>query len=296
MYTIISYLYKMMRNAMKNFWAAAAVFLAAFLLFAETAGAQATITTKKKKIADFETRTTKMVLAGNDMFNLSFKNEVARRWRVSPYEFISTEEYETVKSNPNYYFLMPMDCKFRKESEPGLTVLSLFKGGTDDTRIEVISFPISSSSSPSGRELVLLPAVIDIIQEYALDAVKSDMVGYAGLDSFPVKIGKALGKAIYFSRDDISDDVAIDDSWSGKGIHVVSEDEADEIFSKEDPDALVSFVIAPAAPEKNSICYKLIVDAGTHEVYYLKKHKIGPACKTGFQAGDMSSIAKMKKK
>lgn len=291
----------MMENALKKFWSVAAAIMALSLMFAGPMTAQVNITTKKMKIADFETRTTKVVLGGTDMFNLSFKNEISRRWRVSPYEFITLDEYESVKNNPNYYFLMPMDSRLQKEAEPGITVLSLFKGGSDDpkdakARIEIISFPLCSSESPSGRELTFLPAIIDIIQEYATDAVRSDMVGYAGLDSFPVKLNKAAGKTIHFSRTDLDGADISDGKWEEKGISIVSDDEADEIFASEQPGALVSYVVAPTTPEKNSVCYKMLISADTHEIFFLKKHKVGPGCRIGFQENDLSLISKLKKK
>ena len=49
------------------------------------AGAQAQIHTKKVKISDFTEKITKVVLTGNDFYDLSLQEEVKARWRVSPY-------------------------------------------------------------------------------------------------------------------------------------------------------------------------------------------------------------------
>ena len=285
----------------KKFIAVLVPAFAALLLFSLPAGAQADISTRKKKISDFETKTTKVVLGGNDMFNLALKNEVARRWRVSPYEFISPQEFESTRTNANYYFLVPLNVRQSKEEEPGLMVLSLLKGGSDnpkdaDETINVIDFPICPADNPSGREYVFLPAFIDIIQDFVLDAIRSDMVSYGGLDSFPIKLGKASKMTIFISSDDLGKEVEVDASWEEKGIEIVSEEEADRIFSEGRSGAIVSYVVAPDTPDKSSLCYKMLISADTHEVFYLKKHKLGPAGDVGLQKKDMFFISKMKKK
>ena len=69
------------------------------------ASAQAQINTKKVKISDFTQKVTKVVLNGNDFFDITFQEEITARWRISPYEFCTLEEFEQLKGNDNYYFL-----------------------------------------------------------------------------------------------------------------------------------------------------------------------------------------------
>ena len=57
-----------------------------FLLSLPAAGQakQATIQTRKVRLSDFPTKTTKVVLAGSEMFNNALQEEMARRWLASP--------------------------------------------------------------------------------------------------------------------------------------------------------------------------------------------------------------------
>ncbi len=59
--------------------------LIASLAFPLIAGAQAQINTKKIKISDFTGKVTKVVLTGNAFYDSSLKDEIASRWRISPY-------------------------------------------------------------------------------------------------------------------------------------------------------------------------------------------------------------------
>ena len=82
------------------------ILLIASVLLPVLVSAQAQINTKKVKIEDFTEKTTKVVLTGNLFFDQVFKEEIRNRWRISPYEFCSLEEFGKLKTDGNYYFLM----------------------------------------------------------------------------------------------------------------------------------------------------------------------------------------------
>ena len=91
------------------------------------AGAQAQINTKKVKIGDFTQKTTKVVLNGNPFMDGALKEEVSARWRVSPFEFCTLEEFDKIKTSEDYYFLPMVKGPFRKEAEPGIQFITLVK-------------------------------------------------------------------------------------------------------------------------------------------------------------------------
>ena len=74
------------------------------------AAAQAQINTKKVKIADFTEKTTKIVLTGNDFYDLKLRKEITAGWTLSPYEFCTLEEFNFLSTSDNYYFLLTLAC------------------------------------------------------------------------------------------------------------------------------------------------------------------------------------------
>ena len=66
------------------------------------ASAQAQINTKKVKIADFTEKTTKIVLTGNDFYDIKLRKEITAGWTLSPYEFCTLEEFNSLKTSDNY--------------------------------------------------------------------------------------------------------------------------------------------------------------------------------------------------
>lgn len=260
--------------------------------------AQAQINTKKMKIEDFTEKTTKVVMTGNIFFDQVFKDEVQSRWRISPFEFCSLEEFETLKTSGDYYFLMVVKGQFRKEAEPGLAMLSVMKGGEEAARglnrmLDVVTVPIMSAENPSGREFVFLPALIDVIQDHILLSMERDVAAYSGLANYTMNLGRSEGMDIVFAEDDLSDDISekARQVYFRNGITVTDTDSADEIMTNQTPRTLVSFTVYPSDGKKGSYCYKMLIDASTHEMYYYRRHKISARFGPGFLLEDINRIA-----
>lgn len=275
------------------------IILITALIMPLMAGAQAQITTKKVKIEDFTQKVTKVVLNGNPFYDTSFKDEVAARWRISPYEFCTLEEFEGLKGNDSYYFLILTQGQFRKETAPGLQFISLVKGGQGAEKgigdmLEVVSLPFASAEYPSGRELIFLPAFLDIIQSHTLEAMENDFNAYGGLSNTAQKLGKAGNMDIVISEDDLNSLVS-KEMTDSEGMTITDEDDADSYMLDEVSGTLVSYVVAPSEPVKGSFCYKMLIDAQTHELYYYRKHKISPKAGVGFLPEDIERINKARK-
>lgn len=278
------------------------IILFAALIMPLMAGAQAQITTKKVKLEDFTQKITKIVLNGNPFYDTSLKEEIAARWRISPYEFCTLEEFDKLKGNDRYYFLMLIQGQFRKETAPGLQFLSLVKGGQGadksiDEMLEVVSLPFASAEYPTGRELVFLPALLDIIQNYTLQAMENDFNAYGGLSNTVQKLSKSSGMTIVFSEDDLNSMVskAVTDQLFDRTMILTDEDDADSYMLDNVSGTLVSYVVVPTEPMKGSYCYKMLIDAQTHELYYYRKHKISAKAGAGFLPEDIEKITKARK-
>ena len=261
------------------------------------AGAQAQVNTKKIKIADFPQKVTKIVLTGNDFYDLALRDEIAAGWTLSPYEFCTVDEFNTLKHNDNYYFLITADGKFKKENEPGLTFITLVKGGKGasqgiDKMLEIVSIPIASAENPSGREFVFMPAFIDIIQDYTSAAMSKDINGYLGLGSNTESLMNAQNMEIVFAECDLAGDVdrAFRDLNFDSDMIVDDENSTDRIMESGRPETIVSYVVAPEDPMAGSYCYKMLIHPESHKLYYFRKHKISKKFGPGFLQEDIIRI------
>ena len=267
------------------------------------AGAQAQINTKKMKIADFPQKVTKVVLPGNTFYDSAFQEDVATRWRISPYEFCTLEEFESLKGNDQYYFMILTQGQFRKEKEPGIQFITLVKGGEGADKginemLEVATVPFAAADSPSGREITYLPALLDIIQSYVLGSMEKDFSNLGGLSNFATNISKASDMEIVFADEDLSNEITeeVIKKEFDSMIQIMDVDDAEEVASEGRNNTLVSFVIAPEEPVAGSFCYKLLIDAYNHELYYFRKHKISKKIGPGFLYEDIKRVASSRRR
>ena len=259
------------------------------------AGAQAQINTKKVKISDFTEKITKVVLTGNDFYDIALQDEVKARWRVSPYEFCTWDEFQKDRNSSDFYFLLTTSSQFKKESEPGLDLLSLVKGGTGATinsMLEVVFIPFAPAEDPSGREMVFLPAFLDIIQKHALMSMEKDTDGYIGLSNNSMNLAKAKNMEFVFSEDDLSSEITREfrDLNFDSDMVITDEDSADDYMLENAPNTLVSYVVAPTDAQPGSFCYKMLINSETHELYYFRRHRITKKFGPGFLAEDIRRI------
>jgi hypothetical protein len=267
------------------------------ILIPMLASAQAQIETKKVKISDFTQKITKVVLHGNEFYDAILKEEIALRWRISPYEFCTLEEFEELKTNSQYYFLITTLGQFKKETAPGIQFLSLVKGGKGAKKgvgemLEVASLPYASVEYPSGRELVFLPALLDIIQNHTVKSMDSDFDGYVGMSRNTKNIQQAQQMKIVFFEDEINKEVDRVMRASDERFVMADEDEADQYLIDNAPNTLVSYMVAPTEPVNGSYCYKLLINAETHELYFYRRHKITEKYGVGFLIEDFDYIIK----
>lgn len=275
-----------------------------FLLFPVLLSGEGKVFTKKVRLADFTTKTTKVVLSGSALWDANLKNEVTSRWHISPYEFCSVEEYESLKNKPGYYFLRTVMTSFGDESGPGLVFLSLIKGGKEknpdsmDQTFEVVGAPIASAGMSSGREFIFLGAVIDVFQDFVLDAMASDRQAYAGLKTYNYRLRKSGARKIFISESDLGFQFSpeLRNRYLNANFRVVSEDEADMIFQSGEVGSIVSFTVAPQDAGASSYCYKMLIDAGTHELIYYKRHLVTNTAWKGFLLKDIKAISSEMKK
>ena len=257
--------------------------------------AQGRVTTRKHLFADFTDKITKVVMSGNDVLDGALRQEVVDFWTASPFEFCPMAEYESLKKSDKYYFLLMTAGQAKGEDAPMVRFLTLEKGGADKgdnvaLRTEVISLPLCPVDGGDGRELVFLPALVKGIQEFTLEAMESEKVAYTGMVWFNGNFDRRGNtKRIYLAREDVSESVPQKDleKYLDDDIILCDEDEADKAYTDKTYNALVSYTVSAG-----TWSYKMLLDAGTDTVYYIRKHKVSARNAAGFLAEDLKRISR----
>lgn len=256
---------------------------------------QGKVTTRKHLFSDFTDKITKVVMAGGDVLDGALRQEVVELWTASPFEFCSAAEYNALKGSDAYYFLLVTEGIAKGEEEPMVRFLTLEKGGAESgdnipLRTEVISLPLCPVDGSMGREVVFLPAYVKGIQAFALNAMESERTAYSGMNWFNENYDRKGGiKRIYLAREDLSSSVTEKDKakYLDEDIILCDEDEADKVFTDKTYNTLVSYTVSAG-----TWSYKLLFEADTDMVYYVRKHKISGRSAAGFLAEDLRRMSR----
>ena len=269
--------------------------LLALLFVSATLLAQGKVTTRKHLFADFSDKITKVVMSGNEILDGALRQEVVDLWTLSPFEFCSLAEYESLKKSDTYYFLLVTAGRAKGEEEAMVRFLTLEKGGADKgdniaLRTEVISLPLCPVEGGSGRELVFLPALVKGVQDFMAEAMESEKTAYSGIAWFNGNFDrKGAIKRIYLAREDISESVAQKDldKYLDEDILLCDEDEADKAYTDKTYNTLVSYTVSAG-----TWSYKLLLEAETDTVFYIRKHKVNVRNAPGFLTDDLKRISR----
>ena len=176
----------------------------------------------------------------------------------------------------------------------------MVKGGEGSDKsindmLEVVTFPLRSAVDPSGREFVLLPAFLSIMQEHAQGLTSSEVKAYSTVGATDSK--KLRMKQIYFYEEDFSPtlDEKVVESLDEDIFVKDDEQEVDDIFTNGTFNAVVSYVVAPTEPVNGSVCYKMLIGADDHKLYWYKKHRISARQGAGFLDADLKAIKLLRK-
>lgn len=265
--------------------------LAGTCLFAQ----QGNVTTRKYRFSDFTDKITKVVMGSGEVLDAAIRQEVVDVWTASPFEFCTADEYGKLRQSDEYYFLLVTEGKAKGEEEPMVRFLTLEKGGADEgeniaLRTEVISLPLCPVEDGSGRELVFLPALIRGIQDFALKAMESEKVAYSGMNWFNENFDKkGRIKRIYLAQEDLSGSLTDKDKekYLDEDIILCEEDDADKVYTDKTFNTLVSYTVSAG-----TWSYKMLLEADTDTLYYIRKHKVTGKNGPGFLAEDLRRISK----
>ena len=250
---------------------------------------------------DLPARMTKVVIAGdNSMTDLIFKNAVEESWNISPFEFCDYEEFDRIKTDTNYYFLMRLDKMHRSENDPVMEFVCYLKGNEKaadniSAMPELISLPLFPENDNSDRIYSYLPAYMNIIQNYLQKIVDGRIYPSRNGTVQTGVFEKSRDTKVLFRKGDLVYIPAMQEferMFRGRA-EEVEQDVIDQALKDGTPRTMVSLVVAPSEIYGKAYCYKMIISADTYELLYWKRHRISEKKGPGFLKSDLKRISKL---
>ena len=273
------------------------ILLVISLFSLSVASGQKPIKDARNNFRNFGAKTTKVVLSDEGIIDAYIRDAVKKEWKISPYEFCTPQEYEKIKEDTTYFFLIRTDGIFNDEYEPSLEFLSLIKGGPEFKKglfmsAEMISLPLQAKDDESGEILPFLPSYMHIMQDYIMRVQKNLIVSLTGGQSLGDMTG-INGRTLLFKAEDIAFDTEPDEiKWTFRGrAEIVSQESIESALSDFSDDVAVGLVISPKEGHRGGYCYKLVIDPAESKLYYYKKQRVTNSAPAGFSRSDIKNIS-----
>lgn len=275
-----------------------AIVLIVMLLMISGLHAQKFVREVRNTFSSFGAKTTKVVIPSTSLADLMLRDAVRSGWRISPFEFCTMEEYQKLKNDTSYFFLMRVDGRLRRELEPKIEYLTLIQGGPEVKRglyssHNIINLPLQEAGDNNGANLHLLPVYIDVIQNHIYRVQKDVTIAFRGNAIFSDKIAEVTGKRLLFAMEFLNYSIPENEfkSLFMNKISLATADEVEDAIMDSSKETVVPVLIKPRGESNGSYCYKLIIGTDSHELLFFRRHRVSSRMPAGFTREDIRKIS-----
>lgn len=257
---------------------------------------------RPEDIKAFLKSTTYVVLDDNPMaaYNFKIKEAVEKSWTITPYKFISSKEFETMRQDIDKSFLVLVQMKFDADKIKAVyNFLSLSMGAavkkiTDMP--DVCSLPLSYYSVPEDNYIYKIEGLIRFMQNHIklIDQdpklIKGNIFEYYNKNTKDVK-----GKELWVVENDLEKNTRalaqIRKNYSYT-VKVVTSDNIEKAIAEKNPNVVYLHKVGPDGTRLQARCYKIILGAGDDQIYYFNYHTIDKSEGDGLLDSDFKKIGR----
>jgi hypothetical protein len=253
-------------------------------------------------IKAFLKSTTYVVLEDNPMsgYNFKIKESVEKSWTITPYKFISSKEFETMRNDIEKSFLVLVQMKFDQDKIPAVYNFISLSMGAAVKKItdmpDVCSVPLSYNSVSEDEYIYKIEGLIRFMQvhikliEKNPNMIKKDIFEYYNKNTKDIK-----GKELWVVENDLEKNTRqlaqIRKNYSYT-IKVVTTDNIEKAIAEKNPDVVYLHKVGPSGTRLQARCYKIIMGAGDDQIYYFDFHTITKSEGDGLLESDFKKIGR----
>jgi hypothetical protein len=253
------------------------------------------------EIKQFTASKTCVVLEdGNSPFNVYVRRAMEEFWKITPFEFIKTADFQTRRTDPSFSFILLTQTNFdRDKSKTAYNFINLLQGkdvGEIGKMPEICAVPLSSAGEDDLEYGYKLGAILSFMQKHA-QMISDDpsLTGRKYLKYYNKYIPDVQKKTILVKQDNLVPEIATIDKikaiYNNK-IEIVTEDDIVKAIENKTPNTVILHKVGPVGDRKSGYCFKMLIGTDDANMYYYHQHMIDKANPNGFLPADLKRLAK----
>jgi hypothetical protein len=278
------------------------VFFTLLIMSAVIAGAQQRPYPTSDDARKFIGSTTCVVMEDGpfSFYNQEIRNAADKYWKVTPLRYISTAEFNVMRTDPSYSFIVLTITNFSNDkSGSAYDFLTLLLGadveGLDELP-EFCAIPLSFAGAPEEEYSYKLGLIIRFMQYHADLVMKNPATSALRyLKYYNRNVPEISGKTILVREEDLAPEINTPESiarYYPYKVRIVDEEEIIRAIENKDKDVLIVHKVGPDGVKQTGTCMKMLLGTDDAIMYYYDSHLVDSKNANGLLVSDLKRLAR----
>ena len=255
----------------------------------------------KAQVEDFFESKTMIVMDANPMlgYNIAVSEAVKKYWTVTPYEIITSDQFDEMYQDPKLSFLFLSKVQLKKDKEEVYYLyMNLVMGAKADDITdlpEMMSLPLAYTGVDEDDYAEKLPVMVRFAQLHAKNLKDSKNLRLTfNLKNYGSESKELKEKVLLVKESDLSEEVntleKIQAHYPGK-VKIVTDEEMAQAIETQAPNTAILHQVGPSEDENNGRSYRQVFGADDAKLYYCNHQNITQRYPKGMLARDFRLIS-----
>jgi hypothetical protein len=233
-------------------------------------------------------------------YNQEIKDAADKYWKVTPLRYISTAEFNVMRTDPSYSFIVLTITNFSNDkSGSAYDFLNLLLGADVDGLDELPEFcaiPLSFAGAPEEEYSYKLGLIIRFMQYHADLVMKNPTTtALRYLKYYNRNVPEISGKTILVREDDLAPEINTVEKigkYYPYMVRIVDEEEIIRAIENKDKDVLIVHKVGPDGVKQTGTCMKMLIGTDDAIMYYYDSHLVDSKNANGLLISDLKRLAR----
>jgi hypothetical protein len=256
----------------------------------------------KDEIKQFIASKTCVVLEQDQFssYNVFIKEAVKKYWTLTPYQLITVQEFNKMRRDPAYSFIVLTQTNYEKDKANTLYNFLNLLQGKDVSKLgelpEICAIPLSFAGEDDYDYNYKFGAILLFMQKHAqMISADPSLTGRKYLKYYNDNIPKVAGKKILIKEEDLAPEISTIDKIKAiynHDVEIVTEEDIVKAIQDKAPNTLILHKVGPREEKNAGLCFKMLIGTDDSDMYYYHQHKISKSDPNGLLADDLKRLSK----
>lgn len=245
-------------------------------------------------------RTCVVLENGNSSFNVFIRRAMDEYWKITPYEYINSDDFKNKKSDPSFSFILLTETNFeRDKSKTSYYFINLLQGKNVQSisqMPEICAIPLSFAGEDDLEYGYKLGAILSFMQKHA-EMISNDpsLTGRRYLRYYNKNIPLLTGKTILVKQEDLSPAINTIEKINAiykNRVEIVPEETIMKAIKDKAAGMVILHKVGPVGDSVSGYCFKMLISTDDSEMYYYNQHLIDKANPNGLLPTDLKRLGR----